>query len=248
MKKILLIFFCGITFYSYAQQTDLFLFFGQSNMAGRAEIAEDTLVMDNVLILNSNGSFIPAKNPLNLYSTIRKDDNSMQRLGPSYSFSKAIAAHLQDTIRIIVQARGGTAIEKFMKGSDWAYYESIVNRTRNALEKYPDSRLKAIIFHQGESNSGNPEGYIEKLSQIFADLRADLDVPNVPIFCGELGPWRDSYHEMRQEMKKIPEMIPNTYLISSKGLTNRDEAHFDHLSAIEFGKRYAEKCIEVVYK
>ncbi len=248
MKKVLLLSLIFISIQSLAQPTDLFLFFGQSNMAGRADIGADTLVMDYVMILNSDGEFIPAKNPLNIYSTIRKDDNSMQRLGPAYSFSNAVADYLDNTIRIIVQARGGTAIEKFMKGSDWAYYESIVNRTRNALAKYPDSRLRAIIFHQGESNSGSPAGYIEKLSQVFADLRADLDVPNVPIFCGELGPWRESYKEMRVLMKQIPEEIPNTYLISSEGLTNRDDAHFDHDSAIEFGKRYAEKCIEVVYK
>ncbi|XOV93519.1 MAG: sialate O-acetylesterase [Bacteroidota bacterium] len=248
MKYILALCSLALTLSLQAQPTDLFLFFGQSNMAGRAAIEGDTLLMNNVLILNSEGDFIPAKNPLNRYSTIRKDDYSMQRLGPAYAFSKTIAAHLKDTIRIIVQARGGTPIEKFMKGSDWAYYESIVNRTKNALARYPDSRLRAIIFHQGESNSGHPEGYIEKLSQVFADLRADLDVPNLPIFFGELGPWRDSYKEMRRLMRKIPEEIPYTYLVSSKDLTNQDEAHFDHNSAIEFGKRYAEKCIEVVYK
>ncbi len=45
----------------------------------------DTL--QNVYLLNDKGNFEPAVNPLNRYSTVRKD-LSMQRLGPAYGFAK----------------------------------------------------------------------------------------------------------------------------------------------------------------
>ena len=54
--------------------------------------------------------------------------------------------------------------------------------------------------------------------------------------------------QIRSELKRVPDVIPNTYFISAEGLTNQDNAHFDRESVLEFGKRYAEKCIEVIYK
>ncbi len=247
MKQLIFI-YLFISCLHISAQTDLYLFVGQSNMAGRAPIEADTLPIEQVLILNSKGVFQKASNPLNQFSTIRKDNYAMQRIGPAYGFSTTVTDYLQDTIRIIVQARGGTSIEKFMKGSDWGYYESVVNRTKNALEKYPDSRLRAVLWHQGESNSSKPDDYIKKFHQLIVDLRSDLDHPDLPVFFGELGQWRDHYAAMRDKMRQIPDSIPYTYLVSSKDLTNQDDAHFDKPSQLLFGKRYAEKCIEVLYE
>ena len=61
---------------------DLYVCIGQSNMAGRATLTSEVMdTLQNVYLLNDKGSFEPAVNPLNRYSTIRKD-MSMQRLGP----------------------------------------------------------------------------------------------------------------------------------------------------------------------
>lgn len=93
----------------------LFILLGQSNMPGRATIEpEDTLPLPLVQLLNNQGIFEKAQNPLNRYSNIRKDI-SMQKLGPGYTFADTVATWLQDTIFIIVNAWGSTAIERFMK-------------------------------------------------------------------------------------------------------------------------------------
>ncbi|MFD2832950.1 sialate O-acetylesterase [Gramella sp. AN32] len=233
-----------------AQQKSLFLLIGQSNMAGRGdyESLEDTLLIQNVFILNEKGVFEPAKNPLNRYSTIRKTNNpDLQKIGIGQTFASGISEALQDSVYLIVNAKGGTHIEKFLKGGDHAYYESIVNRTKNALKNNPELSLDAILWHQGESNSGNPSNYLENLRTLIEDLRTDFDLPNLPVIVGQLGMWRDHYSEIRGLIRTIPSQIPNTFLVSSEGLTNKDKAHFDTKSYKEFGKRYANIYLKEKY-
>lgn len=236
-----------ITATTIAQSKDVYLLIGQSNMAGRPEIEGATEKIKNVAILHSSGKFVYAKNPLNKYSTIRKDLKG-QRLSPAYSFSKKMVEHTKDSIRIIVQARGGTRIAKFMKGSDWGYYEATLNRVKNALERYPDLNLKAVLVHQGESDRKKSKAYLKSVQHMIEAFRKDLKMKELPFIFGEIGAWNPDYKKIRKEMKKIPEIIPYTYLVSSDELTNLDKHHFDRKSILELGERYAEKCIEVLYK
>lgn len=231
---------------TYAQSTDLYLLIGQSNMAGRPEIEGATEKIKDVSILHSSGKFVYAKNPLNKYSTIRKD-LSGQRLSPAYSFSKKMVEYLNAPIQIIVQARGGTPIAKFEKGSNWGYYEATLNRVKNALKNYPDSKLKAVLVHQGESDRKKSDAYLATVEAVVKAFRKDLKMKELPFVFGEIGTWNPEYAKLRKEMKKIPETIPYTYLVSSDGLTNLDKHHFDRKSVLELGERYAEKCIEIIY-
>lgn len=69
---------------------DIFLFIGQSNMAGRGYITDNYKdSIDNVYLLTPTGDMEPASNPLNKYSTIRKD-LKMQGVGPAYPFQKPL--------------------------------------------------------------------------------------------------------------------------------------------------------------
>ena len=76
------------------QKLDIYLVIGQSNMAGRAEIRdEDSESLEGVYLFTGYDSSVwtLAKNPLNLYSTVRKKVE-MQRLGPAYAFAKSMKA------------------------------------------------------------------------------------------------------------------------------------------------------------
>lgn len=89
-----------------AQEYDLFLCIGQSNMAGRGYMSEEVLdTIPGVYLFNDRGQFEKAVNPLNRYSTIRKG-MELQRVGPSYSFSKMIAVKTGRAVGLIVNARG----------------------------------------------------------------------------------------------------------------------------------------------
>lgn len=91
----------------HAHSGHLFVLLGQSNMSGRAPVeASDTASLSKVMLLNAEGHFEVAKNPLNRYSNIRKDIK-VQRLGPGYSFAKELSQQFEDTIYLVVNARGG---------------------------------------------------------------------------------------------------------------------------------------------
>ncbi|MDO5968767.1 sialate O-acetylesterase [Flavivirga aquimarina] len=227
-------------------QKKLFVFTGQSNMAGRAAIEEvDFKKIPNVYLLNNEGDFIPAHNPLNLHSNIKKE-TYRQRLGPVYSFAKAIhRAYPKDSILLIVNARGGTAIERFMKGDSTAYYKKTIDRIKHAQQKEPSATLEAIVWHQGESNRNNYQTYLPNLNKLIADYRADLNSPDLPFICGQLGFWNPEYEHIRNEISKIEATIPNAFLVSSDGLTNFDEHHFNSKSQRLLGLRYAKKYLEI---
>lgn len=88
-------------------QLDLFLFIGQSNMAGRGYITDNyKSSIKDVYLLTPNGDMEPARNPLNKYSTIRKQID-LQGVGPAYSFAKAIADKTGRKLGLVVNARGG---------------------------------------------------------------------------------------------------------------------------------------------
>lgn len=88
MKKLpILLLFLLVSFLTYAQQDThkrLFILLGQSNMSGRAPIEKaDTAALPLVKLLDADGRFEVARNPLNRFSNIRKGI-TMQKLGPGY--------------------------------------------------------------------------------------------------------------------------------------------------------------------
>ena len=106
---------------------DLYVCIGQSNMAGRATLTPEVMdTLRNVYLLNDKGNFEPAVNPLNRYSTVRKD-LSMQRLGPAYGFAKEMARQTKRPVGLVVNARGGSSINSWLKGSKDGYYEEALS-------------------------------------------------------------------------------------------------------------------------
>ncbi|PXA03041.1 sialate O-acetylesterase [Coraliomargarita sinensis] len=210
----------------------VYLLIGQSNMAGRAAFSEEEAKpLEKVYLLNAGDNWEPARNPLNRYSTIRKG-LGMQKLNPGYSFSQAIAAKNQSNrIGLVVNAKGGTKIEQWAKGT--RFYKEAVRRALIATET---GTLKGILWHQGESNHGKPHGYAEKLAQLVEDLREDLGNDELPFVAGQIiGP-----SPINQEIARLPELCPHTAVASSESLETYDRWHFDTESVKELGRRYAE--------
>ena len=248
----------GCLFSVYAQENDydVFLLIGQSNMAGRGYMVEgdDEIIDKNVFILDDKGEVVPARNPLNQYSSIRKG-MSAQQINPGFSFAKKIVRKTNKKILLVVNARGGTTLDQWAKGgTGQGYYEEAVRRTRLAM-KY--GTLKAILWHQGCGDSRQYNVYMDKLSKFVNSLRTDLNV-DVPFIAGELGQWRPIVANFNEMIHTISDHIPNSDWISSKGcapiVTKRSngkpdlkDAHFDRKSQIILGRRYAEKVLKMCY-
>ena len=238
---------------------DVFLLIGQSNMAGRGYMVDGdrNIIHENVFILDDKGEVVPARNPLNQYSSIRKE-MSMQRINPGFGFSRKIARRTGRKILLVVNARGGTTMAQWTKGETGSgYYEEAVRRTKQAL-KY--GTLKAILWHQGcgDSRSAKVSTYMGSLSAMVQSLREDLNA-DVPFIAGELGQWRSIVTEFNNMLHTISDNIPCSAWVSSKGgapiVTKRSngepdlkDPHFDRKSQIIIGERYADKVLKMCYR
>src|SRR5699024_8576707 len=193
---------------------------------------------------------VPAANPFNKYSTVRKS-LSMQKLNPAYSFAQELSKCTGREIGLIVNARGGTAIEWWEKGyegeHDFDLYRQAVLQAKKA-QKY--GRLKGILWLQGSRNKNRVDGYMALLKKLVKDLRSDLG-DDFYFVGGEIGKWRVSNFEINKVIRSIPNEIENADYISAEGLTplkgDSTNPHFDTRSQLILGKRYAEKVLERVY-
>ena len=238
------------------EEYDVFLLIGQSNMAGRGHMIEgdEDIIDKNVFILDDKGEVVPAKNPLNQYSSIRKS-MSMQKISPALGFAKKIAKKTKRKILLVVNARGGTAISQWAKGETGdGYYEEAVRRTKQAM-KY--GQLKAILWHQGCGDAKKTDVYMDKLSSFVSSLRKDLNA-DVPFIAGELGCWRSVVDSFNVMIRTISENIPDSDWVSAKGCApivtkksngkpDLNDPHFDRKSQILLGKRYADKVLKLCY-
>jgi len=207
-------------------------------MAGRAKYTEkDAGPIDRCYLLNGTDQWEAAKNPLNRYSTIRKGLN-MQKLNPGYSFAKTmLKKQRQISIGLIVNAKGGTKIKQWGKGTP--FYKDAIRRTKEAQKS---GTLKGILWHQGESNEKNPEGYLLKLQALVKNLRADLDSPNLPFVAGQV----IKLPAINKQIAQLPSKMPATGFVSSEGLKGQDRWHFDTKSMMELGERYAEAMLKIL--
>ncbi len=223
----------------------IYLLMGQSNMAGRGKVGKEDKTPDPrvLMFVETNGTWVPAIEP------VTKDDNKTHGVGPALAFGKAMAQKDPSvTIGLVPTAEGGTPLKRWEKGAD--LYERAVHRAKLAMK---DGGLAGVIWHQGESNTGDKDrsdNYGERLAKMVSDLRADLEAPELPFVVGELGEFLTNRkkqaplpraNEVNAALRDLPKHVAHTGFVSAHGLTDKgDELHFDSKSQREFGKRYAD--------
>jgi hypothetical protein len=223
---------------------EIYLAIGQSNMAGRADIPSKHAGELAGVFLYTGDEFtpwIPAKNPLNLYSSIRKEE-SMQRLSPAYSFARQVAKRTSAKVGLVVNARGGTSIAEWMPGT--VYYDQLIQK---AGEAAAFGIIKGVIWHQGESDLGKLDTYLADLEKLIQHIRADLARPQLPFVAGEIAedqPGRDAFNRL---IAQLPARVPHTAVVSSNGTKTFDKVHFDTKSQLKMGKRYAQKMKDLTH-
>lgn len=223
---------------------EIYLLIGQSNMAGRAEIEiQDKDSLANVLLFTgiTGKEWEKAANPLNKYSTVRKE-LSMQKLGPGYTFARKMAeANPGKTIGLVVNARGGTALSEWMPGEN--LYNEAVKRAKAAM-KY--GVLKGIIWHQGEADVSKSDSYLDKLALMIEKLRFDLGNSSVPFVAGQLSEARPERKVFNQMIILLPGKVSKTGVATSEGTATIDSTHFDSRSQRLVGERYAAEMLKLI--
>ncbi|MBL7026769.1 MAG: sialate O-acetylesterase [Candidatus Marinimicrobia bacterium] len=219
------------------QNLHVYLLIGQSNMAGRAPFTGDeSKPIERCFLLDDSGHWEPAANPLNRYSTIRKDI-SKQKMGPGYHFAQTMLEVDENiNLGLVVNARGGSEIEEWAQGSK--FYQEALRRVSGARKT---GTLKGILWHQGEADVENPDKYIDKLSELVSRFRKDLALPELPFIAGQI----DGVPAINEQTALLPDRLPFTGFVSSEGLTIFEEWHFDAASVKLMGKRYAEEMLKI---
>jgi hypothetical protein len=221
------------------KELHIYLLIGQSNMAGRAEISgSDADTLENVFLFagNPEKQWEKAANPLNKYSTIRKD-LSMQKLGPGYHFAKKMLEFDEEnSIGLVVNAKGGTSISAWEPGSH--FYNEAIKRTKEAM-KY--GTLKGILWHQGESDASRSDTYLPKITNLIQAFRIDFNSHDLPVVVGQLSenkPQRINFNKM---ILKLPLSLENVGVVTTENTGTTDSTHFNAESQRLLGERYASE-------
>ena len=222
---------------------ELFLLIGQSNMAGRGAVgAEDRAPLPRVFALNQKMEWVPAVDPLHF------DKPDVAGVGIGRSFARVLTKEWPEAnIGLIPAAFGGSALNEW--SSDGKHYPNAIRRAREAMKS---GRLRGILWHQGEADSGKEElarSYRERFAALVTRLRADLNAPDVPVVVGQLGPFYAGAFAgtVNEQLALVPLLVPRSAFVSSAGLVHKgDNVHFDTPSLHEFGRRYGYVFLSLV--
>ena len=243
----------------------IYLAFGQSNMEGQGTIeSQDKTVDPRFQMLSAIDNFKGRK--LGTWNdAIPPLANNHGGLGPTDYFGRTLVEKLDPQIKVgvVVVAIAGCSIVAFDSPIDQSYlstqagwfkdivndyggdpYQRLVDMAKKAKE---DGVIKGIIFHQGETDEGDSD-WPYKVKKVYDRLVRDIGLDeNIPFFAGEV-PYQGSSKGTNNNIRKLPQQSKNFYLVSAEGLNDLDmmRIHFSSQGYRDFGKRYAEKVMEIL--
>lgn len=248
----------------------IYLAFGQSNMEGQGDIEQQDKSVDDrfqVLWAADNGSC--SGKTKGKWSTAVPPLAHCQgaKLGPTDYFGRTMVEKTDPKIKVgvIVVAVAGCSIQLFDKNSYANYartqqswmtqrindyggnpYGRLIEMAKKAQE---EGVIKGIIFHQGETDAGDGN-WPSAVKKVYDNIIKDLGLENdIPFLAGEV--LRTGVSKgANNNIAKLPQQSKNFYVVSSEGfnqaLGDGQNVHFTAQEYRDFGKRYAEKMIEVL--
>lgn len=245
-----------------AENFDIYILSGQSNMDGRGNAAS----LASPLSSPQAGQLIYYANPAD--PTIVGDNTERsagwQTLAPGYSvapgtrgdalpgstfgsevsFVNALrqANPTGNNIAVIKVSRGGTNLR-----SDWSptgfMYQGLVTEVNAAMQALTGSGdtgvIRGMLWHQGESDSNSLDSYQGRLETLIGDVRTLVGDPLLPFVIGELG--QEKPEAFRTLQQTIADENAGVGFASSLGLGTPDGTHFDTAGQVVLGERFAEQ-------
>ncbi len=232
------------------QDFQLFLLAGQSNMAGRGKLDDESRTpKPRIYALNKAGQWQPAVDPLHW-------DRPAAGTGLGRPFAEIIAARFPSTsIGLIPAAWGGSPISSWAPGKEHAQtkshpYDDAIAIAKRAMQ---DGTLKAILWHQGESDAILTDAgeYEKRLVELITRLRAELGAPELPFIIGQLGrfpakPWTPEHEIVNAAHQAAAKKLKNVRFVPAENMTSADHLHFDTPSLRVLAKGYAEAYLDIL--
>ena len=268
---------------------DIVVIAGQSNAEGNGLFDEDLIYnLDNVYeLVDKNNCYLQVEPTVKLIYTLpfeftiknyeeMLDSASLRRasLVSSFAYEYINNGCLKEgrDLLIIKDAIGGTGFSRNEWGITSVLYKRLKEMTAYALSLNKENRIVAFLWHQGEHDAFENEGfsleerydfYKESFFKQFKDYIDTFNLKDLILIGGEFVPYwvNTGYTDKSNAIYKatkdaIYSLTGNDALVSSEGLlsnyeTNNkieDYAHFSRKSVYELGRRYFNKFIEIKNK
>ena len=226
----------------------IFMLMGQSNMAGVADKEPgDQNADERLLVLGGcnqpAGQWNIANPPLNDCPG-EKGWNLSTSVGPGMWFAKTLLDHIPegDKVGLVGTAESGESINTFIEGG--VHHQMILNKIELAKQA-ENARFAGVIFHQGESDSGQ-ESWPGKVVQLYDEVKAAFGVDyDVPFILGEI-PVEGCCGGHNVRVHEAADLLPMGYWVTQDGTHILDQYHWDHPSVVLMGQRYGETMIEAL--
>lgn len=249
-----------------AEDFDIYLLAGQSNMDGRGKAAK-----------LSEEQRKPAKDAIIYYRNPPHDSKGWNPLAPGYSIAPGYKGKLPSQtfgpelgfyaamkeanparkFAFIKGSKGGSSLKNDWKpgeagkpdtqGFRYREFLNTIDLTMTALKKDGHTgTLKGVLWHQGESDSkSSTRAHAKRLGEFISRLRADLKHPELPFIIGEVFD-NEKRDQVRAALLEVSNSSPHCGFASAGGLKTWDPGtHFDAPSQLELGRRFAESLMKV---
>lgn len=225
------------------KETWVFIMAGQSNMAGRGQVEpQDTIPNDRLLTINANGELIVAKEPLHFY------EPTLTGLDCGVAFGRTLLEKIPKNISILLipTAVGGSAIQQWLGDSTYRNVKLLSNFKEKVEIGLHYGKIKGILWHQGESNTGNENSislHTARISELFKTFRHITKNKNLPILLGELGSYsknNTNWQLLNVSLRDYVKTDKNSSLIFTQDLKHKgDDIHFNSEGQRKIGERFA---------
>ena len=248
----------------------IYLCFGQSNMEGQGTIeTQDKIVDSRFHVMQAVDCSNLGRMKGSWYTAIPPLTRCWSGLSPADYFGRMMVENLPDSIRIgvINVSVAGCKIELFDKENYQNYVSGVTEDwLKNIINEYngnpyaylvelaqlaqKEGVIKGILLHQGESNTSDSK-WPTKVKGVYDNLINDLQLSSdsVPLLAGEVvhADQGGKCASMNSIIDKLPQTIPNSYVISSSGCTAAtDSLHFNSAGYRKIGIRYAIKMLSLL--
>ncbi|KAM7520978.1 hypothetical protein LguiB_019940 [Lonicera macranthoides] len=228
---------------------NIFILAGQSNMAGRGGVVNNT--WDGVVPPKSQSSPSIFRLSASLkWEEAREalhadiDVNKTCGVGPAMAFANTILEREAGIggVGLVPCAVGGTQISEWARGS--RLYEDMLRRARVSVKGGGGGgEIRGILWYQGERDTvteEDAESYKDNFEKLIIDLRSDLRSPLLPVIQVVLASGQGPFMEkVREAQMRID--LPNVIFVDAKGLLlEPDGLHLSTPAQVCLGEMLAE--------
>ncbi|HNX48673.1 MAG TPA: sialate O-acetylesterase [Thermoanaerobaculaceae bacterium] len=172
---------------------DVILLAGQSNMVGLGT-GTSTVRVDpldsRVYIYEPGGTYrdtVTQSPGLNIVHA----GGASSSIGPGHQAGIEMARMIPSNraVLLVPMATSGSSFATGWAPPSGGLYTAAVAQTKKALATHDNNRIAAVLWHQGESSSGNTQAqYAASLDGLITAMRSDLGLPTLPFIVAGLVP------------------------------------------------------------